>query len=52
LVTANRFTAKLRSQPRHRLGGEPTTARSLERSVLRHLWVIDEEMGKVARQNR
>jgi hypothetical protein len=31
---------------------EPITEWALERNVLRHLWVIDEDMGKVARANR
>jgi phage/plasmid-like protein (TIGR03299 family) len=35
-----------------RLAREPISAPSLERSVLRHLWTVDEEMGKVARANR
>jgi phage/plasmid-like protein (TIGR03299 family) len=35
-----------------RLALEPISALSLERSVLRHLWTVDEEMGKVARANR
>jgi phage/plasmid-like protein (TIGR03299 family) len=35
-----------------RLALEPISALSLERSVLRHLWTVDEEMGQVARANR
>jgi len=35
-----------------RLAGERITAERFERSVLRHLWTIDEGMGKVARANR
>jgi hypothetical protein len=35
-----------------RLAREPITAQRLERSVLRRLWMIDEQMGKQARQNR
>jgi phage/plasmid-like protein (TIGR03299 family) len=35
-----------------RLAREPISERTLERSVLRHLWVIDDDMGNVARQNR
>jgi Domain of unknown function (DUF932) len=35
-----------------RLALEPISERALEHSVLRHLWVIDEEQGKVARANR
>jgi hypothetical protein len=31
---------------------EPIAGWALERRVLRHLWTIDEEMGKVARANR
>jgi phage/plasmid-like protein (TIGR03299 family) len=31
---------------------EPIRERTLERSVLRHLWVVDEDTGKVARTNR
>jgi phage/plasmid-like protein (TIGR03299 family) len=31
-----------------RLALEPISALSLERSVLRHLWTVDEDMGKVA----
>ena len=30
----------------------PISERALEHSVLRHLWVIDEQQGKVARANR
>jgi phage/plasmid-like protein (TIGR03299 family) len=35
-----------------RLALQPINAHSLERSVLRHLWVTDEDMGKLARANR
>ena len=35
-----------------RLAREPITPQRLERSVLRNLWVIDEDMGKLARRNR
>jgi phage/plasmid-like protein (TIGR03299 family) len=35
-----------------RLALEPISEHTLERSVLRHLWTIDDEMGKVARANR
>jgi phage/plasmid-like protein (TIGR03299 family) len=35
-----------------RLALEPISERRLDCSVLRHLWTIDEEMGKVARANR
>jgi phage/plasmid-like protein (TIGR03299 family) len=35
-----------------RLAREPISTLSLERSVLRHLWTVDEDMGKVARANR
>jgi phage/plasmid-like protein (TIGR03299 family) len=35
-----------------RLALEPISEPTLERGVLRHLWTIDEEMGKVARANR
>ncbi len=35
-----------------RLAREPITAQRLESSVLRHLWTIDEDTGKRARQNR
>jgi phage/plasmid-like protein (TIGR03299 family) len=35
-----------------RLALEPIRARTLERNVLRHLWVIDESMGRRARANR
>ncbi len=35
-----------------RLAREPITAQRFERSVLRHLWTIDEQMGKIARANR
>ena len=35
-----------------RLALEPISAHALERSVLRHMWVIDEDMGKLARANR
>lgn len=31
---------------------EPIAEWALERRVLRHLWAIDEDMGKVARKNR
>jgi phage/plasmid-like protein (TIGR03299 family) len=36
----------------NRLALEPISERALEHRVLRHLWVIDEELGKVARANR
>jgi phage/plasmid-like protein (TIGR03299 family) len=35
-----------------RMVTEPIAEWALERRVLRHLWAIDEEMGKVARANR
>lgn len=35
-----------------RLALEPITEHALERSVLRHMWVTDEDMGKLARANR
>jgi phage/plasmid-like protein (TIGR03299 family) len=35
-----------------RLALQPISAHALERSVLRHIWTADEEMGKVARSNR
>jgi len=35
-----------------RLAAEPIAARALERRILRHLWTIDEDMGKLARANR
>jgi phage/plasmid-like protein (TIGR03299 family) len=35
-----------------RLALEPISQQTLERSVLRHLWLIDEDMGKLARANR
>jgi hypothetical protein len=35
-----------------RMAAEPVTAWALERRVLRHLWTVDEDMGKVARANR
>jgi phage/plasmid-like protein (TIGR03299 family) len=35
-----------------RLALQPISEHTLERSVLRHMWVIDEDMGKVARANR
>jgi phage/plasmid-like protein (TIGR03299 family) len=35
-----------------RLALEPISERALEHNVLRHLWVIDEPQGKVARANR
>jgi hypothetical protein len=35
-----------------RLALEPISEPALEHRVLRHLWVIDEEHGKVARANR
>ncbi len=35
-----------------RLALQPISAHALERSVLRHLWIIDEDMGKVAHANR
>lgn len=34
------------------LAREPISADRFERSVLRHLWVIDDDLGKVARANR
>jgi hypothetical protein len=34
------------------MAAEPLTESALERRVLRHLWTIDEDMGKVARANR
>ena len=34
------------------MASEPIAEWALERRVLRHLWTIDEEMGKVARANR
>ena len=36
----------------NRPAGEPITEWALERRVLRHLWTIDEKMGKIARSNR
>jgi phage/plasmid-like protein (TIGR03299 family) len=36
----------------NRMAGEPVVAWALERRVLRHLWTIDEDLGKVARANR
>ena len=35
-----------------RMACEPIAERALERRVLRHLWTIDEDLGKVARANR
>src|SRR5205823_10577643 len=35
-----------------RMAGEPITERALEQRVLRHLWVIDEDTGRLARANR
>jgi phage/plasmid-like protein (TIGR03299 family) len=35
-----------------RMAREPIAEWALERRVLRHLWTIDEELGKVARANR
>ena len=35
-----------------RMASEPIAHWALERRVLRHLWTIDEELGKVARANR
>jgi len=35
-----------------RLPREPITAHKLEQSVLRHLWVIDDDTGAVARRHR
>ncbi len=35
-----------------RMGSEPIAEWALERRVLRHLWTIDEDLGKVARANR
>jgi phage/plasmid-like protein (TIGR03299 family) len=35
-----------------RLARQPISERALERSVLRHLWVVGEDMGKRARENR
>ncbi len=35
-----------------RLALEPISSGALERRVLRHLWTIDEDLGKVARANR
>jgi hypothetical protein len=35
-----------------RLALQPISERTLEREVLRHLWVIDEDLGKLARANR
>jgi phage/plasmid-like protein (TIGR03299 family) len=35
-----------------RLALEPISQQTLERSVLRHLWLIDEDTGKLARANR
>jgi phage/plasmid-like protein (TIGR03299 family) len=35
-----------------RMASEPIAEWALERRVLRHLWTIDEDMGKVARTNR
>ena len=35
-----------------RMAAEPIAEWALERRVLRHLWTIDEDLGKVARANR
>jgi Domain of unknown function (DUF932) len=35
-----------------RMAMEPVADRALEHRVLRHLWTIDEDMGKAARANR
>jgi hypothetical protein len=35
-----------------RMAREPIAERAFERRVLRHLWTIDEDMGKIARANR
>jgi phage/plasmid-like protein (TIGR03299 family) len=35
-----------------RMASEPIAEWALERRVLRHLWTIDEDLGKVARANR
>lgn len=35
-----------------RLALQPISERALEHGVLRHLWVVDEDMGKRARENR
>ena len=35
-----------------RMAAEPIAEWAFERRVLRHLWTIDEDMGKVARANR
>jgi hypothetical protein len=35
-----------------RMATEPITQWALERRVLRRLWTVDEDLGKVARQNR
>jgi phage/plasmid-like protein (TIGR03299 family) len=35
-----------------RMATEPIAEWALERRVLRHLWTVDEDMGKVARANR
>jgi hypothetical protein len=35
-----------------RLARDPIAPSRLERSVLRHLWAIDEDTGKLARENR
>jgi hypothetical protein len=34
------------------LAGEPIAEWALERRVLRHIWTIDEDLGKDARANR
>jgi hypothetical protein len=34
-----------------RLALQPNSEHALERSVLRHLWTLDEDMGEVARAN-
>ena len=34
------------------MANEPIAEWALERRVLRHLWTIDEDMGKIARANR
>jgi hypothetical protein len=35
-----------------RMAQEPIAEWALERRVLRHLWTVDEDLGKVARANR
>ena len=39
-------------EPADRMASEPIAEWALERRVLRHLWTIDGDMGKVARANR